>query len=198
MDVLCVKVKRFRAPVARPKENPARGTGGGSNQSARVSPKRKHSVMKKSKLQPGQNPITDKQTTTDTTAPSLHDSSGMVEMAQAPKVAAAAATTPPKTKRTKLAVVADSNGGGNHTGNRTVAAGEGGGNGASPLTKPDAPFSLDRFKSKRDKTLANVEVDPGPLPVSRITDVRDFVRVHHDEENFWTDDLCFISVPIKE
>jgi hypothetical protein len=71
------------------------------------------------------------------------------------------------------------------------------GKGTSPLVKPDTAFSLDRFKSKKDLTLANVEVDPGPLPCSRIVDVKDFVRVHPDEENFWTDVLCFISVPVK-
>jgi hypothetical protein len=118
--------------------------------------------------------------------------------AEASKPAAAEPAAPKRTRKPKLAEVADSNG--------TVAAGEApksngngheNGNGASPLVKPDAPFSLHRFKSKRDKTLANVEVDPGPLPVTKITDVKDFVRVHHDEENWWTEELCLISVPIK-
>jgi hypothetical protein len=122
-----------------------------------------------------------------------------VAVAKAAEAEASKPAAPePAARKPKLAPVADSNG--------TVAAGEApksnsngheNGNGASPLVKPDAPFSLDRFKSKRDKTLANVEVDPGPLPVTKITDVKDFVRVHHDEENCWTDDLCFISAPIK-
>jgi hypothetical protein len=69
--------------------------------------------------------------------------------------------------------------------------------GTSSLVKPDTPFNLDRFKSKKDLTLANVEVDSGPLACSRIVDVNDYVRVHPDEENYWTDPLCFISVPIR-
>jgi hypothetical protein len=109
----------------------------------------------------------------------------LAKMAETSQPAVTEPAASKKTRKPKLEVITDSNGNDN------------GSNGASPLIKPDAPFSLDRFKSKRDKTAANVEIDPGPLPVSRIVDVKDFVRVHHDEENFWSDELTFISVPIK-
>src|SRR5262249_8589797 len=30
-----------------------------------------------------------------------------------------------------------------------------------------------------------------------IAEARDFVRLHHDEENWWSPELCFVNVPIK-
>ena len=65
------------------------------------------------------------------------------------------------------------------------------------IAKPNK-FSLDKFKSKSSQTIANVGTLPNKLPVLKISDVGDFVRVHHDEENFWTYELCFVDVPIKD
>jgi hypothetical protein len=64
-----------------------------------------------------------------------------------------------------------------------------------PIAKPGA-FSLDKFKSKRGAVMANVETMQGALPHHKISEARDFVRLHPDEKNYWSDELCFVSVPI--
>jgi hypothetical protein len=76
---------------------------------------------------------------------------------------------------------------------------------AVPETSTDAPqsiakpkgFGLDKFKSKRAAALANVETLVTALPIISIKDARDFVRLHPDEDKYWSDELCFVSVPIK-
>jgi hypothetical protein len=75
----------------------------------------------------------------------------------------------------------------------------------APETTPDAPqsiakpegFSLDKFKSKRAVAMANVETLQTALPIDSIAQAKDFVRLHPDEENYWSDELCFVNVPIK-
>ena len=65
------------------------------------------------------------------------------------------------------------------------------------IKKPDEKFSLDKFKSKRAVALANVETMPTDLPIHSLADAKDFVRLHPDEENWWSPELCFVNVPIK-
>ena len=57
------------------------------------------------------------------------------------------------------------------------------------------PGFLDKFKSKRPATIAGVETLPAALPILRISDARDFVRLH--PEDYWSPELCFVSVPIQ-
>jgi hypothetical protein len=64
------------------------------------------------------------------------------------------------------------------------------------IAKPEG-FSLDKFKSKRAVAMANVETLQTALPTDSIAQAKDFVRLHPDEENYWSDELCFVSVPIK-
>jgi hypothetical protein len=64
------------------------------------------------------------------------------------------------------------------------------------IAKPSG-FSLDKFKSKRASTVANVETLQGALPHSSIAGMKDFIRLHPDEENYWSPELCFVNVPIK-
>src|SRR5262245_28283238 len=64
------------------------------------------------------------------------------------------------------------------------------------IPKPQA-FSLDKFKSKRAATIANVQTLQTALPHHGISQAKDFVRLHPDEENFWSPELCFVNVPIK-
>jgi hypothetical protein len=45
--------------------------------------------------------------------------------------------------------------------------------------------------------LAGVETLLTALPHYRIAEARDFVRLHPDEDNYWSFELCFVSVPIK-
>jgi hypothetical protein len=67
---------------------------------------------------------------------------------------------------------------------------------AVSIAKPSA-FSLDKFKAKRAPTIAGVEPLPESLTVMKIADANDFLRLHHDEENYWSDTLCFVNVPVK-
>jgi hypothetical protein len=64
------------------------------------------------------------------------------------------------------------------------------------ITKPSA-FSLDKFKSKRAAAVAGVETLSTGLPHHKMAAAKDFVRLHPDQENYWTPELCFVSVPIK-
>jgi hypothetical protein len=64
------------------------------------------------------------------------------------------------------------------------------------IPKPSA-FTLDKFKSKRSAAVANVETMQEQLPLHKISNAKDFVRLHPDEENYWSSELCFVSVPIK-
>jgi len=65
-----------------------------------------------------------------------------------------------------------------------------------PIAKP-GEFDLDKFKAKRTATVANVETLQSPLPVHNLAAAKDFVRLHPDEQNYWSDELCFMDVPIK-
>jgi hypothetical protein len=35
------------------------------------------------------------------------------------------------------------------------------------------------------------------LPIHSIKEAKDFVRLHPKEDEYWSDELCFVSVPIK-
>ncbi len=64
------------------------------------------------------------------------------------------------------------------------------------IAKPNA-FSLDKFKSKRAAVVANVATLQGPLPHYPMSQARDFVRIHENEDACWSPELCFVSVPIQ-
>jgi hypothetical protein len=57
--------------------------------------------------------------------------------------------------------------------------------------------SLDKFKSKKAAAVANVGTLQGALPHHPIAQAKDFVRLHPDEENLWSPELCLVSVPIQ-
>jgi hypothetical protein len=65
-----------------------------------------------------------------------------------------------------------------------------------PIAKPNA-FDLDKFKSKRAAAVASVETLQTGLPHHTISQAKDFVRLHSNEESYWSPELCFVSVPIK-
>jgi hypothetical protein len=65
--------------------------------------------------------------------------------------------------------------------------------GDPPIAKPEK-FSLSKFKSSRAATIANVTVLQSALPVHSLAAAKDFVRLHREQ---WTDELCFVNVPIK-
>jgi hypothetical protein len=67
--------------------------------------------------------------------------------------------------------------------------------GPMTIAKPGA-FDLDKFKSTRAATMANVETLLNGLPHHRISDAKDFVRLH-PSERYWSNELCFVNVPTK-
>jgi hypothetical protein len=64
------------------------------------------------------------------------------------------------------------------------------------IAKP-ASSGLDAFKSKRAPTIAGVETLLAALPLSAMSEAKDWVRLHPDAENYWSQELCFVGVPIK-
>ena len=64
------------------------------------------------------------------------------------------------------------------------------------VAKP-GKFDLNKFRSKADPNIAGVEKLLTALPHHRISDARDFSRLHPDEETHWSFELCFVNVPIK-
>jgi hypothetical protein len=64
------------------------------------------------------------------------------------------------------------------------------------IAKPSA-FDLNKFKSKRAPNLAGVETLLTKLPHHNMSSAKDFVRLHPDEENYWSPPLCFVNVPTK-
>jgi hypothetical protein len=54
---------------------------------------------------------------------------------------------------------------------------------------------LDQFKTKVQPS--QVEPRQGPLPHHKISEAKDFVRIHANRENYWSAELCFVSVPIR-
>jgi hypothetical protein len=67
-----------------------------------------------------------------------------------------------------------------------------------PLSIPKpSGFSLDKFKSKHPAAVAGVETLATGLPHHKIAAAKDFVRLHPDEETYWSPELCFVNVPIK-
>jgi hypothetical protein len=65
------------------------------------------------------------------------------------------------------------------------------------IAKPAATFNLDQFKSKNITGIANVAPMLMALPHHSISQAGDFVRLHPSEEHYWSDELCFVNVPIK-
>jgi hypothetical protein len=56
---------------------------------------------------------------------------------------------------------------------------------------------FERFKSKRAPSAESVGTLPSVLTILKIADAKDFVRLHHDEENYWSPETCFVNVPIE-
>jgi hypothetical protein len=66
---------------------------------------------------------------------------------------------------------------------------------SAPIPQPSV-FSLDKFRTKHADAIANVGTLPSALPHHSIADAKDFVRLHSDEVNYWSPELCFVDVPI--
>lgn len=70
------------------------------------------------------------------------------------------------------------------------------GNGDKPIPKP-GKFSLNKFKTKQAAAMANIETLLTALPHHSISQAKDFVRLHPNEETHWSPELCFVAVPVK-
>jgi hypothetical protein len=79
---------------------------------------------------------------------------------------------------------------------QTVVNNTGSAESAQPIPKPPK-FDLSKFKSKKPATIAGVGTLLGALPHYNIAGAKDFVRLHPDQENYWSDELCFVDVPIQ-
>jgi hypothetical protein len=78
-----------------------------------------------------------------------------------------------------------------------TAVGDGDGTGSAITIQKPNGFDLNKFKSKRADAIANVDTLRMGLPVLKISEAGDFVRLNPDEENYWSPELCFVNVPIK-
>jgi hypothetical protein len=67
----------------------------------------------------------------------------------------------------------------------------------NPNLKVVKPNFSERFKSKNAPSISNVEQLLTALPILKIGDVGDWARLHRSEEDYWSCELCFVSVPIK-
>jgi hypothetical protein len=67
----------------------------------------------------------------------------------------------------------------------------------NPDLKIVKPKFSERFKSKNAPSISNVEHLLTALPILKIGDVGDWARLHPSEEDYWSCELCFVSVPIK-
>jgi len=63
------------------------------------------------------------------------------------------------------------------------------------IKKPE-PFNLDRFKWPQGPDTAGVETLQAGLPAHSLPAAKDYVRLHPDELNYWSCELCFADVPI--
>jgi hypothetical protein len=76
--------------------------------------------------------------------------------------------------------------------------------GVTPSEKPsiakppqkDKKFDLNLFKSSR-ASAGTIERLAPVLPVHSMAEANDFCRLHHDEEAYWSTELCFVNVPVK-
>jgi hypothetical protein len=67
----------------------------------------------------------------------------------------------------------------------------------APELKIVKPRFSEKFKSKNAPILSGVETLLMPLPILKIGDVGDFTRTHPSEDEYWTPEMCFVSVPVK-
>ena len=66
-----------------------------------------------------------------------------------------------------------------------------------PTLKIVKPSFSEKFKSKNAPTISGVQTLLTALPILKIGEVDDFSRLHPSEDEYWTCELCFVSVPIK-
>ena len=66
-----------------------------------------------------------------------------------------------------------------------------------PTLKIVKPSFSEKFKSKNAPTISGVQTLLTALPIHKIGEVDDWTRLHPSEGDYWTDELCFVWVPVK-
>ena len=66
-----------------------------------------------------------------------------------------------------------------------------------PTLKIVKPSFSEKFKSKNAPTISGVQTLLTALPILKIGEVDDYSRFHPSEDEYWTCELCFVSVPVK-
>ena len=61
---------------------------------------------------------------------------------------------------------------------------------------PSAEELMAKFKAKKPSNISSVKTLLSALPVLRIGEVGDWTRLHPSEDEFWSDELCFVDIPI--
>jgi hypothetical protein len=95
-----------------------------------------------------------------------------------------------KASRAKMQPVAD------NAPQPTKAAVKSKGETSTGIPKPHA-FDLNKFRSKRSAAMASVATLQTALQHHKLSDAKDFVRLHPNEQEYWSPELCFVNVPIK-
>jgi hypothetical protein len=70
----------------------------------------------------------------------------------------------------------------------------------TPIARPDATPDMSQFLSKRGSRAKEVETIQSGLPLLKIADAADLVRLHPDEDTYWSDPdfpYCFINIQNK-
>jgi hypothetical protein len=66
-----------------------------------------------------------------------------------------------------------------------------------PTLKIVKPSFSEKFKSKNAPTISGVETLLKPLSIIKIGGVEDWTHLHPSEDDYWTHEMCFVSVPIQ-
>ena len=61
-----------------------------------------------------------------------------------------------------------------------------------PTLKIVKPSFSEKFKSKNAPTISGVQTLLTALPILKIGEVDDWTRLHPSEDDYWTDELCFV------
>jgi hypothetical protein len=68
----------------------------------------------------------------------------------------------------------------------------------APISIPKpGKFNLDKFRSTRDPSIAGVETLLTALPHHKLSEAKDWTRLHPNEAEYWSTEYCFVHVPIK-
>ena len=65
-----------------------------------------------------------------------------------------------------------------------------------PIPKP-GKFNLNKFRSKEASAVGGVDTLQTALSHMSLAAAKDFVRLHPNEDEYWSPELCFVNVPIK-